>query len=98
MVYVGAAMQTCRKLGGTLVQNIDNEEQAFLQAKLHYLHRFQPTEAFYWMGLFRSVNMTTMEDKWQWTNGTVIAWRHGGVDKNVPQDWVLFGENAKNMW
>lgn len=70
---VGAAMQTCRKLGGTLIQDIDSEEQAFLQAKLHYLHRFQPTDAFYWLGLFRSVNLTTMDDKWQWTHGTLTV-------------------------
>ena len=65
----GGALQTCRKLGGTLVQDINAEEQSFLQGKLQYLHRFQPTEAFYWIGLFRSVNFTTMEDHWMWTNG-----------------------------
>lgn len=53
------------------MNDVGPQEQTYLQAKLSYLHRFQPSEAFYWIGLFRSVNMSTMEDHWLWTNGTV---------------------------
>ena len=55
------------------MDDIGPQEQTYLQAKLSYLHRFQQTEAFYWVGLFRSVNMSTMEDHWLWTNGRTFA-------------------------
>ncbi|OQV20350.1 hypothetical protein BV898_05636 [Hypsibius exemplaris] len=96
----GGALQTCRKLGGTLIQDITKEEQSYLQGKLQYLHRFQPTEAFYWIGLFRSVNFTTMEDHWMWTNGMTPApsfWAPNQPD-NVASKQFCTGLSGKSGW
>ncbi|XP_055348277.1 uncharacterized protein LOC129595331 [Paramacrobiotus metropolitanus] len=96
----GGALQTCRRLGGTLIQDIDEDAQKFLQAKLQYLHRFQATDAFYWLGLFRSVNMSTMEDTWQWIDGSTpksYFWAPNQPD-HVSKRQYCGGMSGRTSW